>query len=853
VSFSFISRERGQHLAGSSTLVETIWHDVRYGMRVLSKNLGFTCVAVLTLAIGIGANTGVFSLAYQLLLRQLPVYHPEELVILRSPGLVHGSFHFDGDISSAFSYPMYRDLRNSAHSFSGLLARFPATFSIAGRGFSERMHGELVSGNYFEVLGIRPAVGRLFSMQDETTRGANPVAVLGYGYWLDRFGGRPDVINSQININGVSLTIVGVSPPGFHGVQNGLPSDIFIPLTMKPEMTPHWDGLDDHSEYWLALMARLKPGASLTQTQANLQTNYHSLLEVEIPVQKLSETERPQFLSRKLLLQPGGRGLLLVQDDAQDPLMLLIAMVGLILIITCTNLAGLLIAKGEVRRREIAVRLALGASRARVFRQLLTESLILAFAGGVAGIALAVLILHFLVSSIQQSVGVLDLKAQLDGHLLLYAIMISATTAFLFGLVPALKLIQIDPQLSLGNQMGNRSGGSLNIRLRKGLMIFQVAVTVILVAGAGLFTASLLNLQNANLGFRADHIYEFSIAPELNHYSAAQTIALADRLRTGIAHLPGVVSVSAEQLPLLSDARYMLRVSIPGYNPAPGENTLVEADWISPGYFSALGISLRAGRQFNEFDVANSPKVAVVNETFVRRFFPHSNPIGAYVGLGGQSTEADIQIVGIVENSKHDSVRDRISPFINLPYAQNANLGQMTFYVRTTQAPDSISSVVSKTIAEHAPDLPVYDKKALSMQVEESMIADKLLALLSLGLGCLAALIAALGLYGVMAYMIVRRTREIGVRIALGATRHGIAWLVFREVFFMAVAGFAIGLIAIFSSSRVLSSILFGVSSANPIVLGITAASVAILALLVGIFPAYRAAALSPTIALRHE
>src|SRR6185437_5496483 len=515
--------------------------------------------------------------------------------------------------ATSFSYPLYKDLRAQSHVFSGLLARYAVPLNVAGQGSTERASGELVSGNYFEVLGVPPALGRVFSLQDETAPGANPVAVLSYGYWARRFGRDPAVLNKQLTVNGNVLTVVGVARAGFTGVQIGQLPDIFIPITMKPQMTPNWNGLEDPKDNWVAILGRLPAGTTRARAQVALQPLYHSLLLAEVPLMKLSEATKRQFLERPLQLEPGASGRQVLQADARQPLIFLVVMVGLVLLIACANLASLLVAQGEARQREIAVRLAVGAARWRLVRQLFTENLLLALLGGAAGILFASWTLGLLVQTMRESVGVLGLQKQLDGRILAFAIALSLLTALLFGLLPALRAARADLQTSLKDLGSSVSHRLSSVRLRKALIIAQVALTAVLLIAAGLFTRSLLNLRNTDLGLRADHVMEFTIAPELNRYSPPRAIAFVDRLRQSIATSPGVNFASAASIPILSNSDWGSSVTLEGYTARENEDMHVWRNDVGPDYFATLETPLLSGREFRDSDNASNPKVAIVN------------------------------------------------------------------------------------------------------------------------------------------------------------------------------------------------------------------------------------------------
>src|SRR5215510_5832560 len=835
--------------------LESFLQDVRYGVRILRKSPGFTLVAILTLALDIGANTAIFSLTYQVLLQRLPVQHPEELVVLHCPGYHpgHNSSDSEGEEAS-FSYPLYKELRDRNPVFSGLMARYAVSLSVAGERFSERSSGELVSGNYFETLAIRPALGRLLTTQDETAPGADTVAVLSYGYWTRRFANNPGILNKQLTVNGAALTVVGVVQEGFRGVQIGESPDIFIPVTMKTQMMPGSNDLNNYKDWWLKVLGRLKAGLRRDQAQSVLQGPFHAILEAEIPMLNFSQKQANRYLQNKLILEPGSHGRPILQNGAREPLLFLTAMVGLILVIGCANLASLLIAKGEARQQEIAVRLSLGAARTRLLRQLLTESLLLAVAGALAGILFAELGLRTVIVTVARGIGASGIQPHLDWRVLLFAAAVSVLTGLLFGLAPALRILRSAPRGQLHEPARGSSANIANVRLRKWLMVFQVAMTVVLLSAAGLFTMSLVRLQQENLGMRTDHVIQFSIAPGMSRYSPAQTVALSDKLRTSIAALPGVRSVSAAEIPVFTDRDVGANFTIQGYTPQENEDMHARENWVAPNYFSTMGISLLRGREFTDSDTSTSPKVALINESMAKRFFSSGDAIGRLFAFGaGKGTLPDIQIIGVVADSKHSDVRTEVERYFYLPYTQDQNLSELTFYVRTGQEPSALASMLTKTIADYDSSLPVYALKPLADQVKETVFSDRLLASLSVCLGLLAAFLAAIGLYGVMAYVVARRTREIGVRIALGATRGKVSWLILREVVQMAVIGLLIGLGLSFISGRMVQSLLFGISAYNPVVLILTAAILIAVALLAGSLPARKAAALDPMVALRYQ
>jgi predicted permease len=834
--------------------MDNLLQDIRFALRTLGKNPGFTLVAVLTLALGIGANAAIFSLTDQVLLRLLPVERPRELVVLTSPGPNHGRVRTDIEGGPSFSFPMYKDLRDRNEVLAGLLASFYVQVSVAGQGQSQLANGMLVSGNYFQVLGVQPVLGRVLTAQDETAPGANPVTVLSYGYWTRHFGSDPNILNKQLAVNGNSLTVVGVARPGFTGVQVGLIPDVYIPIKMKAQMTPNWDGLEDRNDHWLTMLGRLKPGVSSSQAQAGLAPLYRAIMESEGAALKLSARDRQEFVNRKLVLDTGSHGRPILQHDAGQPLLVLMAMVGLVLLIACANLAGLLIARGEGRQREIALRLALGASRARLVRQLMTESLILALAGGAAGLALASWTLSVIVNSIPENEGAAGLTAQLDYRVLIFACMVSLVTGVLFGLIPAIRATRTDLQTVLKDQGVNVSGGKANVRVRKSLLVSQIALTAVLLTAAGLFAHSLLNLKTQDLGVRPDHVLEFSISPELNRYTPLQTIALTDRVRKSIEALPGVRSVSTSEIPMLADSNSSSNLTIEDYNAQEDEDMDVAQNWVGPNFLATMGIPLLNGREFSEADTGTSPKVAIINEAMARRFFAGRNPIGLHFGFGaGKGTKLDVEIVGMVRDSKNVDVKKATLPFAFLPYSQSDHFGNATFYLRTNQDPVALTATVRNLIAGFDGNLPVYGVKTLTAQVDEIMFTDRLVTIFSLCLGWVASLLAAVGLYGVMAYVVARRTREIGIRMALGATQQNVAWMILREILGMLAVGLCVGLIAAYGIGRVVESLLFGVKASDPVVFVLAAGLLAAVALLAGWLPSRKAANVDPMVALRYE
>lgn len=835
--------------------MDTLLQDLRYGARVLIKNPGFTAVAVLTLALGLGANTAIFSLTDQILLRLLPVEKPEELVVLRSPGPKNGSVWSDGDAAASFAYPFYELLKDKDTVFADVLARFAVPLSVSGEGQTERANGELVSGNYFEVLGVRPAIGRVFTDEDNRVPGGHPLVVLSHGYWTRHFGADSAILNKTLIVNGVSMTVVGVARAGFDGVQVGQKPDMFIPITMKAQMTPNWDGLKDHRDYWLAIIGRLKPGLSREQAESAVAPVYSQIIEEELPqLGNLSEASKQRFRDKKLVLDSGSRGRPILQQGTKEPLLVLMGMVGLVLLIACANVANLLMARGAARQREIAIRMAVGAGRLRLVRQFLVESLTLSLIGGAAGLLVASWTINLLVGMIPESIGAVGLSANLDFRLLVFTMALSVVTGLLFGLLPAIKATRLNLEATLREQGSSVSGGLGQVRFRKGLVVSQVVLTTVLLVGAGLFARSLNNLKQLDLGVRPENIITFSIAPELNGYTPQRTVALFDQIHQNLSAQPGIESVTESVMAGFTDTNSSSNITVDGYKPQENEDTHAGQNWIGSDYFSTMGIPLLQGREFGATETAGSPKVAIINEAMSRRYFDGRDPIGSRFTFGaGDKVRPDIEIVGVVKDSKHSTVRDKVGPFVYLPYSHLKTLGRITFYLKTRQDMGSMATAFRREVQRMDANLPVFNLITLEGQIDESLFNDKFLTLLSMCFALLAALLASLGLYGVMAYTVTRRSREIGIRMALGATRGIVSWLILREVVMLAVIGLVVGLPAAYALGRWTESLLFGVKASDPIVFIGAGLLLTVATLLGGYLPARKAAGIDPLVALRCE
>jgi predicted permease len=836
--------------------MHTLWQDVRYGLRMLAKTPGFTAIAVLTLALGIGANTGIFSVLRQVLLQRLPVPHPEQLVLLYAPGVRSGHIESDeADGSESFSYPMYTDLRDHNSVFSGLAAKANFPVSVAFRGQTERAGAEIVSGNYFETLAVQPALGRLLLPSDTAVEGANAVVVLGHGYWKKHFAADPGVLNQSLLVNNQIMTIVGVVQPGFDGIQLGRIPDLYIPVTMKKVITPTWDGLNDHKNYWIKLIGRLKPGIPATQAAAALVPTYRALLENELPLNTgLTEQEKKQFVSKQIVLRDGARGRPLLENDTGRQLKTLMGMVALVLLITCANVAGLLTARGAARQKEISVRLSVGASRWRLIRQLIIESCLLSCLGALLGLFLATWMSRALVHFASANEIATGLSDSLNLPILLFTAGLALLSGVIFGVAPALSATRVQLASTLKEQAGALSSGLTHARLRKVLVVSQVALTLLLVTSAWGFVRSLYNLRHVDLGFPTDHVLQFAIAPQLNGYDQARSLAFYRRLEERLAGLPGVLSLSAAEEPLIDGDDRGSNITVEG---APAD--LPEDDrhllWnaIGPGHFANLRIPLLSGREFTAQDRADSPKVAVINEAMANVFFPNAQPIGKHMKFGSGAGPMDIQIVGVVRNSHHSNVKEKPKPFFYIPYEQDKTIPSLTYYVRTSLQPTALAGSVRQVLGELDQSLPIYRVRSFDEQIDQQIASDKLVAFLAAGFGTLAALLAAMGIYGLLAFTVSQRTREIGVRMALGAEPRRVGWMLLGEVARLTCIGILLGLPIAYASSKLINSMLFGVQAFGLVSIGIALGALAFVSAAATYAPSRRAMKIDPMVALRYE
>ncbi|MGI8741343.1 MAG: ABC transporter permease [Bryobacteraceae bacterium] len=840
----------------------TFWNDLRYAIRTLRNAPVFTFVAVLSLALGIGANTAIFTLLDQILLRLLPVKEPQNLVLLTMVGSHYGSNRG----RNAISYPMYVDFSEHNQVFSGMFCRFPNKLSMTFNGQTERVSGELVSGTYFPVLGVGAAAGRTFTPDDDRVPGGHPVAMLTYGYWKARFGADPGVVGKTIVLNAHNMTVVGVAQQGFDGVELGNSTQVFVPVMMKARMTPGWDDLKNRRSRWVNAFGRLKPGVTSKQAKAELQPFFHSILEMEVKQKEFNDASgytRQQFLKNIIDVLPGSQGRSYLRKQLATPLWVLMAITGCVLLIACANVAGLLVARATSRQKEMAVRLAMGAGRRRILQQLLVESLLLSSIGGIAGLLLAIWTDSLLMGLLPPETS-LKISTTPDLRILGFTLVVSCITGVIFGLIPGLQATRPDLAPTLKDQAGAVLGGGAQVRLRKLLVTAQVTLSLVLLIGAGLFLRSLGNLRNLGPGFRHGNLVAFNIDPSLNGYSGERSKIFYRELINNINAMAGVQSAGLASMRILEDNEWDNSVTVENYRAKPGEGVFAYMNSISPGYFATLGVPILAGRDFTDKDTESiqhgekaddtAPKSVIVNEKFARKYFGSPNPIGRHVGFGNNpNTKIDMEIIGVVKDIKYTNLRDEIPVQMSVPYMADRFVGGMTVYVRTSLDANQLFSAVRAQVRALDPNLPLYGMRTLDKQISNSLLTERLIASLSTVFGCLATLLATIGLYAVMAYTVARRTREIGIRMALGAFQGDVIWLVMREVIVLAGIGIAVGLAAAFGLTRFVQSQLFGIQPTDPVTMGMATMALAIFACLAGYVPALRASRVNPIRALRYE
>jgi predicted permease len=834
-------------------VLETLLEDLRYGLRTLLKSPGFTAVVVLSLALGIGANTAIFTLINAALLKMLPVTDPERLVTIGCSA------------DDSFPYPAFKQLRDSNRVFSGVLAfRRLDTFDFEVDGHPGLAKGQVVSGNYYSLLGVNAILGRTITPQDDKVAGGAPVAVISYGYWAKRFNREPSAIGKKVVLNGSPFTIIGVTPPEFFGLEPGDPVEVSIPISMVGQVASGWAAagtpysvLSAPFRNWLHLMGRLKAGVTEARALANVDPIYRQAMREAaegLPSSPFGLRMRELFLQTRLHLEPGGKGLAALRQKFSKPLLILMAVVGLLLLIACANVASLMLARASARQREMAVRTALGAGRLRLIRQLITESVLLALAGGVCGLLLAYRGSSALLHLMSQASSPISLNVQPDVRVLSFTALVSLFTAILFGLAPAMRSTQLEMGPALKDDTRSLGGARSRSRLGKALVVAQVALSLVLLIGAGLLVRSLEKLKNFYPGFNVQHVLLFSVNPGMVGYKEAQVIGLYQRLLAGIKAIPGLRAASFSVFTPLGTGFSNTLPTVERYRPRPGEYAWVRINIIGPGYFKVLETPVLLGREFTEADAAGAAKVAVINQAMAHYYFGDTNPLGRRFSLPGWKGDASwLEIVGVIQDARNHSLREQTPPEAYIPFLQSPESGSVTLELRTTADPGRLTAAVRRAVQETDGRLPVFDVKTLTEQVDESLVQERLVASLSSLFGVLALELASIGLYGLMAYTVTRRTNEIGLRMALGAQRAQILGMIMRETLLLVAVGLGIGVPAAIGASRLIASELYGLGPGDPLTVSMATFVMLGVAALSGYLPARRASRVDPMVALRYE
>ena len=828
-------------------------HDLRLAVRGLFRSPLFATVAILSLALGIGANTAIFTLIDQILLRKLPVERPEELVMLYQQGPHSGS----NMGSRAHSYPIYQEFQKRAEPLSEVAARRLLSASVAVDNQTERVEAELVSGNFFSMLGVKPVVGRVFnSQEDDQVYQGHPVVVLSHEYWTRRFAADPAVVGRKILVNNYPMIIVGVSAEGFHGVDPTRSPQIRVPILMKEAMAPAWAWVNmaDPRTRWVQLFARLKPGFTLESAQAQLQALFLQIRAHEMTLEGAKNWTpyiRDQFMKGQLRVGRADIGYSPLRNDFSTALVVLMCMVGLVLLIACANVANLLIARGFMRQKEIAVRLSIGASRGQLVRQLLAESLVLSIAGGALGVFVAVALTRGLLALVPTDGQPLLVQATPDLRVLAFTSALTLITGIVFGLLPALRASRPDPWSTLKDTVGAVSSPGGSLFLRKGLVIAQVALSFLLLFGAGLFVQSLQNLKGTDTGVALDNLVAFQLSPALSGYDDQRGVTFYEQLLDRLRSAPGVKSAGLAAVAILAGDEWDSSMSVEGHTAADGEDMQAFMNSLSPGYFETMGVRLLEGRDFTRLDAKREATVAVVNRKFAEHFFPGQSAVGRHIGWGtGPESKLTIEIVGVAENSLYEGPREGVRRQVFVP---NWGKGGAAIYVRTTVPSSSAYGVIRNEVKQLDAAMPVYGLKTVEGQLDETLLTDRLIAMLSAGFGLLATVLASVGLYGVMAFVVARRRRELGIRLALGAEPASVVWLVMKEVLVLLGIGLAVGVPAALGLGRYVSSQLYGIEPNDPFIAVSTLVLLALVSAAAGLIPARRASRIDPIMALRYE
>ena len=828
--------------------------NVRLAIRMLLKTPFVTLIAVLSLALGIGANAAIYSLFNQLLLRPLPVKEPGRLVNFKVPGPHPGndSCGQAGGCDEVLSYPMFRDLEKAETPFAGIAAHRSTGMSVSIRDEPIAGEGMMVSGSYFPLLGINAAKGRLITRDDDSSIGGGFVAVVSHTFWQNKLGGDPDVVGKPIIVNGKTFTIVGVAPEKFEGTTTGIRPMVYVPISMRGEIERFKDW-ENRRSYWIYVFGRLKPGVTLADAERGINAVYSPIInDVEAPLQKqMSDKTMQSFRAKKIELLPGARGQSSIHREAKVPLILLLSVTGVVLLIACANIANLLLARGAGRATEMGVRLALGGTRRQLVTQLLTESLILALLGGIASLLVAQWTLRG-IGSLMKPEALEMLELRISMPVIVFAAVTSVVTGVMFGLFPALHSTRDDLISSIRAGAGQIAGGRSAVRFRNGLVTAQIALSMGLLIMSALFLESLINVSRVNLGITVDQISTFSIDPRRTGYDTARAPLLFDRVEQELAALPGVTAVTDAMVPLLGSSNWGNSVHVQGYNCAPDVDCNSRFNEIGTDYFKSFGVRPVSGREFTASDRLGSQRVAIVNEAFVKKFNLGKDAVGKFMG-DDDNDSLNVQIVGVVPNVKYSEVKDSVPPVFYRPWRQDARTSFLIFYVKSSLPPTQMLPTLRTTMKRIDPNLPVEELKTMTQQVKDNVFLDRLISILSSAFALLATLLAAVGLYGVLSYSVTQRTREIGVRMALGADATRVGKLVMRQVGVMLLIGGTIGIAAAIGLGHAARSLLYELQAYDPVAVVMATLMLAAVSLAAGFIPARRAALVNPMSALRND
>jgi predicted permease len=839
--------------------LDLLWRDVRFGLRMLARSRVSTAIAILTLALGIGANTAVFSLLNAVLLRSLPVQRPQDLALFGKGQWMGSIDGLPNRSMQLFSYPFFREFRQNNRVFSDVAAVSSILFTthgrVAGGQSLEKINAELVSGTYFHTLGVNPILGQTLSAADDQHPGAHPIAVASFSWWRRRLAQDPTVLGRTITIGQTVYSIVGVAPPEFFGVNVGQSPDVWIPLAMEKEISPGWNGLEKNLFQSLYVIGRRKPGVTMEQASANTNLLFQQIIhEYAGPQPSAKQVENMQHA--RIDLTSAATGLSMLRHQFFSPLMILMGVVALVLLIACANVANLLLARASARQREIAVRMSIGAVRSRLIRQLLVESSLLGLAGAALGVLLASSASRLLVLMVSTGTEALPLSVAPDAQVLGFTLAVSMLTVVLFGVAPAWQATNLKLAPALREGRGISVSPSRH-RLARGLIVGQVALSLLLLAGAGLFLRSLINLTNIDTGFDRQNVLITGIDPVGGGYKEdARLENMMERVEERVGALAGV-QAAAFSFFVFSGGEWTTAITVPG-RPKSANDGDVNHNIVGPRYFAAMKMPIVLGRSLDERDNKAGRTVAVINETLARTYFPGGSPLGRTFRIGDDPDKEnnpewlEIEVVGVVKDAKYVDLNEKRMPAAFYPHAQHPGF-LYTLVTRTTGNPKALVPAIQRAVAGVDPNLPVADSVTLAQKVDDSVLNQRLVAQLSTFFGILAAFLAAIGIYGVMSYGISRRTNEFGVRMALGAARRDVLWMVLRESLGLVFVGVAIGLALALAMSRLAISLFYGVKPYDPLAISLPIAAMIAIALLAGYLPARRATKIDPLIALRYE